>query len=791
VLVGFGIRTKITFCFLIFVIIMSSVFALTSYHRIIEAMNMEIEKHGSEFVKILSQTTAPYIFDSDYVTILDMVNKVIENSEIQVLSIIDAKGGTWLTTNPELNAVKSDDLFYTSIIQDRELRYRQITRNGRKGIEFVSPISALGKVVYLLKIEMSLERLEQQAEQRIKDNLIICGVMILLAALLAVLLAKVLTDPIKILVRGTRELSKGNLAHRISVKAGDETGLLSQSFNMMADTLEKELSERRLAESRLQDHSNMLEDIVAERTALLTESNLKLSEEIEQHRKTESALIESKERYGRFSEVTLDGIVFHDETGIIDVNSSCSKMFGYSLEAMIGRNLLETICHPEHIESARETLSTQQQKYFEITCRRNNGEIVPVELQSRSLQSDGKALTVTSLRDITERKKLEAQLYQAEKMEGIGRLAAGIAHDLNNILSGLVTLPELLLLDLPDGDPLKDPIKAIQKSGENAAVIVQDMLTLGNSGLNIVRTIDPVLMVMDYITSPESMRLKNTHPGVKIKLDLEKNVSNIKGSAVHLAKLLMNLVYNAADAIENEGLIVLAVENVYIDKPFGCYETVAEGTYVHFTVSDSGTGISQQDIPMIFEPFYTKKVLGRSGTGLGMAIVWNTVKDHKGYIDIDSEVGVGTRIHLYIPATEDAAEQVGMEQNLAALRGNQETVLVVDDVEEQRKIACTILERLNYRVNVVSGGLEAIESLQQQPADLILLDMIMEPGINGLETCKRIFTMSPQASVLLASGYAESHIVTEALSLGARKYLKKPYSIAMLGAAVRDTLSEG
>jgi PAS domain S-box-containing protein len=769
--------------------IMSGVFALTSYNRIISAMHVEIEKHGSELVKILSHTSAPYIFDSDYVTLLDMVDKVVENSEIRLFAIVDANGGTWLTTHPDLTVTRVTDPFYASIIQNKNIGYRQLDRDGRDVMEFVSPITALGKVVYLLKIEMSLESIEQQAAQRIQDDLIISVVMIIMATLFAVILARVLTKPIQVLVDGTRELSKGNLSHRIRVKAGDETGLLSKSFNMMAENLERELSERRVAESKLQDHSNKLEDIVAERTALLTQSNVRLSDEIEQHRKTESALVQSKERYRRFSEVTLDGIVFHDDTGIIDANSSCIEMFGYSLETLIGRDLLETICHPEHLEIAREALSTEQHTYFEITGRRKNGETLPVELQSRVLQDNGKALLVTSLRDITERKKLEVQLHQAERMEGIGRLAAGIAHDLNNILSGIVTLPELLLLDLPDNDPLKEPIMAIQKSGDNAAVIVQDMLTLGNSGLNITRVIDPLLMVMDYITSPESMRLKHTHPGVKIKLDLDKTVCNVKGSPVHLAKMLMNLVYNAADAIENEGNIVLSVQSVFIDKPFGCYETVAEGTYVRFTVADSGTGISQKDIPLIFEPFYTKKVLGRSGTGLGMAIVWNTVKDHKGYIDIESDVGVGTRMHVYIPATEDVAEQVGTEQNLGVLRGNQEHILIVDDVEEQRKIASTILERLNYRVKVVSGGLEAVEYVQQQPVDLILLDMIMEPGIDGLETCKRIFAVLPHATVLIASGYAESHMVTQTLALGARKYIKKPYSIATLGSAVRDTFA--
>lgn len=290
--------------------------------------------------------------------------------------------------------------------------------------------------------------------------------------------------------------------------------------------------------------------------------------------------------------------------------------------------------------------------------------------------------------------------------------------------------------------------------------------------------------------SPESMKLKQTHPGVQIKLAFGDNISNIHGSPVHLTKLLMNLVYNAADAIEGQGEILISLERVLIDTPCGNFKTVAEGDYVCFSVKDSGTGISSDNLPMIFEPFYTKKVLGRSGTGLGMAIVWNTVKDHHGFIDVNSMVGRGTEIKVYIPATRDVLKQTEEGPHLTSLQGAGQTVLVVDDIEEQREIASTLLEKLNYKVRSVTGGIEAVEFLAGHSVDLILLDMIMDPGIDGLETCRRVFAKHPGVRVIIASGYAEENMVSTVLDMGALMYIKKPYSIATLGSAIKKAFHE-
>lgn len=259
-------------------------------------MHAEILKHGAGTVKILSKMATPYIFESDYITIMDIADQLLADRDIQKFTIIDTNGKTWLTTHPKQGAMSVNDPFYLSFAKNKGEGVRRIERDGENIMEFVYPITALEKVQFILAIEISLERIEKQARQRINENIFIGAIMIAVAACIAVILAKLLTTPIKILVQGTRELSEGNLSHRIAVNSSDEIGILSKSFNLMAKNLEKELSERKGAEKKLQEHSENLEKTVAERTSLLTETNVKLSEEIEDRKRAEKALFENKER---------------------------------------------------------------------------------------------------------------------------------------------------------------------------------------------------------------------------------------------------------------------------------------------------------------------------------------------------------------------------------------------------------------------------------------------------------------------------------------------------------------
>lgn len=387
-----------------------------------------------------------------------------------------------------------------------------------------------------------------------------------------------------------------------------------------------------------------------------------------------------------------------------------------------------------------------------------------------------------------QRQELEEKLSRAEKMEALGTLAGGVAHDLNNILSGIVSYPELLLLDLPEDSPLIPPLKTIKSSGDRAAVIVQDLLSMARRGVAKHELLDFNAAVKEYLQSPECRAILDYHTGVTVTHSLDAELAMIRGSKVHLLKTIGNLIANSAESISSSGEIGIRTSNTYIDGVLGQYDRVNEGEYIQLRVTDNGIGISKENLDKIFEPFFTTKTMGRSGSGLGMAVVWGTVKDHGGYIDVSSERMKGTTFDLYFPLirTRDILDQ--QEVSEEQLMGNGESILVVDDVKEQREIASLMLSKLGYNVTAVESGEKAIDYLKYEAVDILVLDMIMQPGIDGLETYKEILKISPEQRAIIVSGYAESEKVVEAQNLGTGQYVKKPYTINEIASALRAEL---
>jgi signal transduction histidine kinase len=264
-----------------------------------------------------------------------------------------------------------------------------------------------------------------------------------------------------------------------------------------------------------------------------------------------------------------------------------------------------------------------------VVCKDGSEKLV--ETRSVRLESSEK---IIFYEDISEKTGLEMRLRNAQKMEAIGTLAGGVAHDLNNILSGILSYPDLLLMDLPQDSPLRDPLLTIKKSGEKAATIVLDLLTLARRGVMVKEVTNVNEIISEYLKSPEHERLSLYHRGVKFLTRFDAHLLNILGSPVHLSKVIMNLVFNAAEAMPAGGEVHISTQNLYVDRSGAENDLFSEGEYVVVRVTDQGIGISQKEVERIFEPFYTTKVMGRSGTGLGMSVVWGTVEDHDGFINI-------------------------------------------------------------------------------------------------------------------------------------------------------------
>jgi len=375
-------------------------------------------------------------------------------------------------------------------------------------------------------------------------------------------------------------------------------------------------------------------------------------------------------------------------------------------------------------------------------------------------------------------------------MEVLGRLAGGVAHDLNNVLSGIVSYPDFLLLDLPDDSHLRGPLETIKNSGERAAAIVQDLLTLARRGVTVKKPLSLNMILHEYFASPEYTQLCALHPDISVVLDLDESIPLLNGSPLHLQKAIMNLVGNAFEAVEGAGTVTISTQTKDISASFKGYEIIEKGKYVVLKIQDSGAGISPEVLSKIFEPFYTKKKMGRSGTGLGMTVVWGAIKDNEGFIDIDSVPGKGTSIYTYLPVAHEnsIALQEQIPKNKQPDHGKGQTILIVDDEKEQRDIGTSIMEKLGYRVTTVSSGEEAVEHIKKYTFDLILLDMIMASGMDGLDTYQKILTISPLQKVIIISGYSENSRVREALRLGNGAYLKKPYTIEEVSRVVADEL---
>ena len=518
-------------------------------------------------------------------------------------------------------------------------------------------------------------------------------------------------------------------------------------------------------------------------------------------REAAEALRESEEKFSKlfFSNPSWMAFATLEEGRLLEVNEVFEEITGFDREEVIGQTSLEIgLWHDQRDRKRLVKLAEERGRFRgeEVTFLTKKGDLIFCLWSTDIIELDGEACLLSTVMDISDLKraeqekiKLEDQLHRAQKMEALGLMAGGVAHDLNNILSGIVAYPDLILMDLPEESPLREPIEVMKDSGKRAVDVVADLMTITRGVATGKEVWNLNIVAGEYLISGEHTNLEKMRPSVVFKTELDRELLNITCSPTHIKKSLMNLVTNASEAIEGGGTVTISTTNRYLDEPLKGYEDVRIGEYTVLSVSDDGPGISPEDLERIFEPFYTKKVMGRAGTGLGLAIVWNTVQDHQGYIDVRTGER-GTVFDLHFPVTRDELTQAEEEVPPEDYQGHGEKILVVDDEEKQREIACWLLARLGYVADAVSSGEEAIEYVKEQPVDLIVLDMVMPKGINGRETYEEIIKIRPGQKAIIASGFGKTREVDTAQKLGAGKYIKKPYTLGKVGLAVKKELEK-
>jgi PAS domain S-box-containing protein len=524
----------------------------------------------------------------------------------------------------------------------------------------------------------------------------------------------------------------------------------------------------------------------------------------------EATLAESEKQY-RFLAENIEDIIWSLdlELGLTYISPAVEKILGWTPEEVRSQGL-ESIMPEETLATFRRMAArggaqggTRREVArvvtLEQTFTHRQGHTVWVEMtvtvlcgaQGAPYGLLGVARDITARRQARqEKEELQQKLERARKMEALGLLAGGVAHDLNNILSGIVSYPSLMMMKLPPESPLRGNLAKMKASGEKASEIVQDLLTLARRGVKAKEVLDINQVIREHLKSAEYLHLRSRHHGVRVMTELAPDLLFIEGSPVHLKKALMNLISNAFEAQPDGGTVTIQTRNRYIDRPLKGYDDIEKGEFVRLRIVDQGGGMTPEEVERIFEPFYTRKAMERSGTGLGMAVVWGTVQDHQGYIHVKSAPDKGARFDLYFPVTRRPAAQVQDAPDLKDLRGGAQTVLVVDDDREQREVAVDILESLNYRAEAVDSGAAALDRLAGQAMDLLVLDMVMPGGMDGLETYRAVLERHPGQKALVVSGFAKTDRVQETLRLGAAGFVRKPYTVERLALALKEALDD-
>jgi len=517
---------------------------------------------------------------------------------------------------------------------------------------------------------------------------------------------------------------------------------------------------RKQAEERLKEAHEELEERVFERTKELDRTNKQLNLELTERKRAEEALKESEEKYRTQFEEALDAIFIADAgTGIlVDCNPAGSKLVGRANSELIGKH--QRILHPpeevegEFTKTFKQHLIEKEGEALEAQVIRKNGEIRDVSIKANIFKFKGKKVLQGIFRDITsqkraeeEKEKLQAQLSQAQKIEAIGTLAGGIAHNFNNLLMSVMGNTSLMLLETDSNHPNYERLENIEKSIQNGSRLTRQLLGCARKGGYEIKPISLNQLVKE--TSDTFVMAKKE---IRAHLELGKDLCGIKADQGQIEQVLLNLYVNAADALPGGGDLFLKTMNVTDKDMRGKTYKPKPGNYVLLTVTDAGIGMDKKTIERIFDPFFTTKGLAK-GTGLGLASVYGIIKAHGGYIDVDSEKAKGTTFSIYLPATEkEVKEEREVSGELLKGKG---TVLLVDDEDMVLDAAEQMLRKLGYEVLLTKGGREALELYKknQDRIDMVLLDMVM-PGMGGGEAYDRMKEINPKVKVLLSSGYS-------------------------------------
>jgi PAS domain S-box-containing protein len=508
--------------------------------------------------------------------------------------------------------------------------------------------------------------------------------------------------------------------------------------------------------------------------------------DITERKRTEAALRDSEEQYRLIAEHSRDLIALLDSEGrVLYASPSYQPVLGYAPIEMIGRAAVDNI-HPDDRDLIeREWLKLANQDHIQTTVRAQhaNGEWLWLEISSSILDQQGSTLNVS--RDVTERKRLEAQLLQSQKMETVGRLAGGVAHDFNNLLTAITGYADLALEDLPPASPVRHDIKELRKAADRATNLTRQLLAFARK-----QRIEPRVVNLNQLISDMRGfidRLIGEH--IDLNILPAADLGSARVDTNQIEQVVANLVINARDAMPQGGRLTITTANVVLDAGYaGEHIDVVTGRYILLTIGDTGVGMDAAVQEHLFEPFFTTKGPGK-GTGLGLATCYGIIKQHGGYILPYSELGSGTLMKVYLPRVDASLDPLPLAEAPPNPRGD-ETILLVEDEPAVRDLAMRVLRSQGYTVLEAGDGIEALQFAAQQPdarIDLLVTDVVM-PRMGGAALAEQLSVIRPGMKVLFTSGYTEDAILHASQLAADTHFLHKPFSPAALAQKVRGIL---
>ncbi len=507
-----------------------------------------------------------------------------------------------------------------------------------------------------------------------------------------------------------------------------------------------------------------------------------VAQDVTERRHAQEELEESEALLRKLTEASFDAIFLSEDGVVTEANRGFADLFGTTLEEAVGRPAAEFVAE-ESLETLRQGMREGGQGTHELVGRRKNGERRFLEATFRTHVTRGRTRSLTALRDLTEKRTLQAQFHQSQKMEAVGRLAGGVAHDFNNLLTVITSYADLVLEDMAPTDPSREALEQIRQAADGATGLTRQLLAFSRQ-----QVIAPKRLNLDDVVRGAQQMLKRLI-GEDIELITQLGgAATVKIDPGHLEQIIMNLAVNARDAMPSGGRLALETGTVQVDIATARQHGLERpGRFARLLVTDTGVGMDETTRARLFEPFFTTKGPGK-GTGLGLSTVYGIVKQSGGFVSVVSEAGRGAAFAVHLPLLEAVPDRVVREGGEPPARGT-ETIFLVEDEAAVRVAARRILDRFGYHVIEAPGAEEALALAvkHREPVHLLLTDIVM-PRMNGRELAKVFTRLHPEARVVFMSGYTDDEVLRRDVSEAGTWYLQKPFSPDALGRKIREAL---